>query len=69
MANFDALIKELRNERDRLDQAIAILNSLDGRAGRDPVARPKRKISAAGIARIRAAAKARWARVRAQRKK
>jgi hypothetical protein len=69
MANFDELIKELRRERDNLDKAIAVLNSLNAQPKRGAIARPKRHISPAGLARIRAAAKARWAKVRAQKKK
>jgi hypothetical protein len=100
MANLDAVVEELQHERDRIDQAIKILSSLDGNnlkgsqrvtmsaAARQRIsdaqkarwvkkkagaasgtARVKRRISPAGIARIRAAAKARWARVRAQKKK
>lgn len=72
MANFDGVIKELQAERGRLDQAIAVLTSLNGGTpgkSMSGTVRPKRHISAAGITRIRAAAKARWARVRAQKKK
>lgn len=69
MANLDAIIDELQQERDRLDKAIAVLSSLIGQAKRAPGNRPKRHISAAGIARIRAATKARWAKVRAEKKK
>lgn len=72
MTNLDGVVKELQEERDRLDQAIAILNSLNGNPRQRVVTatrRPKRRISPAGIARIRAAAKARWAKVRAEQKK
>ena len=100
MANLDAVVEELQHERDRIDEAIKILISLDRNnlkgsqrgtmsaaarrsisdaqkarwvkkkaGGASGAARVKRRISPAGIARIRAAAKARWARVRAQKKK
>jgi hypothetical protein len=100
MANLDAVVKELQHERDRIDEAIKVLISLDGNnlkgsqrgtmsaaarrrlsdaqkarwaknkaGGESGTARVKRRISPAGIARIRAAAEARWARVRAQKKK
>lgn len=98
MTNLESILHELREERDRLDKAIAALSSLDDRGaatgGRfSPAARkrmslaqkarrareqgeapggklkPRRKMSAAGRARIAAAAKARWARWRAGKKK
>jgi hypothetical protein len=60
MVNLDGVIKELQQERDRLDQAIAILLPLNGNrrtATATGIQRPTRTISPAGIARIRAAAK------------
>ncbi|MGO9245869.1 MAG: hypothetical protein ACLPT4_05325 [Verrucomicrobiia bacterium] len=57
-----------RRELEKLDLAIRALTSLHG----NPVgagARRKPKISAAGIARIRAAQKARWAKIRAAQNK
>lgn len=103
MANLDPIVKQLQQERDRLDKAIAALTSLDETRSQKPqrrtmsasarrriaaaqrkrwarqkktaqnvsviAGRKHRKISAAGIARIRAAAKARWDTVRAAKKK
>jgi len=68
----DQVIAYLKSERDRLDGAIAALeggapashkqtDNVVAKRGR----RGRRKISAAGLARIRAAQKARWAKVRA----
>lgn len=74
----ESILSELRQERARLDTAIAALEGLDGIATRTP-GRPKggaafdfgankpprrgrRRFSAAGRARIAAAAKAMWAR-------
>jgi hypothetical protein len=76
------ILTDLRAERDRIIQAIAALESLDSagsipaRRGRPPitasVAQPtpkrggRRRMSAAGRARIAAAAKAMWARRKKQ---
>jgi hypothetical protein len=71
--NLQKIVAELRAERDRLDKAIAALNgvSTQPRRGRPPKAvqtsvRPKRRrrMSAAGRARIAAAQRARWAKVK-----
>jgi hypothetical protein len=73
------ILSDLRNELERIEQAIAALEALDGTATPKP-AQPKgsasefgankptgrgRGISPAGRARIAAAAKARWAKLRA----
>jgi len=67
MANLAGVVQQLRKERDqaartleRLDAALAALNG--GSHGRRTGTR--RKISAAGRARIAAAQRARWAKVR-----
>ena len=67
MSNLDTVVKELQQERDRIDNAIEVLTSLNSGA---PKASPKRTMSAAARRRIAAAQKARWARQRsaAQRK-
>jgi hypothetical protein len=67
MANLAGVVQQLRKERDRaartVEQLDAALAALDGDSyGRRTGAR--RKISAAGRARIAAAQRARWARVR-----
>jgi hypothetical protein len=68
------ILAQLKAERDKaahqlnaLDTAIGALSGLN-RGGRGSVARPRRRISAAGRARIAAAARARWARVKGQQK-
>jgi hypothetical protein len=63
MANLDLVIKELRQERDRIDDAIKVLASLNGNAsGKSSV----RTLSAAARQRISAAQKARWAKVKSK---
>jgi hypothetical protein len=80
--NTTQILIDLRLHRDRLDQAIGALETLDGRgAGLSAVdgidisdrtvgtkSGRGRKMSAEGRARIAAATKARWARSRAQNK-
>jgi len=72
--DLEQVIAFLKSERDRLDGAIAALEGGSPRAtvssvrpGPKPGAMKgkRRKISAAGLARIRAAQKARWAKARA----
>jgi hypothetical protein len=59
MMNIDRILSELRSERDRLDQAIAVLQGVSKApsTGR----RVRRSMSAAARARISKAMKARWA--------
>src|SRR5882724_2393328 len=57
------------NLKERIDDLQEQLNALLGAAAATesaPPARKKRRMSAAGRARIRAAAKARWARIRGE---
>src|SRR4051812_43761031 len=63
MANLNAILTELQQERDRLEQAIAALTSLN-----HSTPRPSRghTMSAAARRRISAAQKARWAKVKAK---
>jgi hypothetical protein len=73
MAGIGDTIRQLESELQRVQgEASKIsdaLKALKGVAGKSRAAAPaKRKISAAGIARIRAAQKARWAKVRAAQK-
>jgi hypothetical protein len=63
MSNFDAVLINLRQERDRISQAIAALEGVSGNGSRRALS-GKRTISAAGRARIAAAQRARWAKVR-----
>jgi hypothetical protein len=67
-----ALLSQLKTERDRIDKAIAALESLDGSR---PTAAPtkggrrgRRPMSAAARKRIAAAQKKRWAAVKAAKK-
>lgn len=79
MANISGVVTQLRQERDRLsreldrlDNAIAALGHIDGRHNNRRGAatrrgrRPHRKLSAAARARIAAAQRARWAKVKAR---
>lgn len=66
MATLAGVVQQLRRERDRaaetVEQLDAALAALTGVSGKRTGAR--REISAAGRARIAAAQRARWARVR-----
>jgi hypothetical protein len=59
MPNFDAVIRELRKQRDRLDTAIQALIPLG--SGTQASTRTGRTMSAAARAKIVAAQRARWA--------
>lgn len=61
MANLGAVVKELQQERDRIDAAIKVLASLNGGT---PTQSRGRTMSAAARRRISAAQKARWAKVK-----
>ncbi len=68
MANFAGVLKELKQERDRLNQVIQIIDNLVGRVRpgiRTGLRRPKRVLSAAARRKISLAQKARWAKTRA----
>jgi hypothetical protein len=72
MANFAGVLKELQQERSRLDQVIQVIGTLAGRnrtAIRIKPRRPKRTLSIAARRKIAAAQRARWARVRAKQMK
>jgi len=63
--NLDQILGELRNERDRLDRAIAALDGIStGKAVTRRGRRGGRHLSAAARARIAAAQRARWAKLR-----
>jgi len=60
----EAIIRELEAERDRLNQAIAALQSSHGKHGRTASGNPdgrRRHLSAAARKRISNAMKKRWA--------
>lgn len=61
MADIQAIVKELQSERARIDAAIKALQGMDGVSARQG---KRRKMSAAGRARIAAAQRARWAKIR-----
>ena|SRR5215471_1323229 len=61
MANLEAVVKELRLERTKLDKAIAALTSLDGTGNKTS---QRGTMSVAARRRIAAAQRARWARQR-----
>jgi hypothetical protein len=69
MSNFDSVLANLRQERNRLNNAIAALEGLNGSNGSATRQKPKRKFSAAGLARIAAAQRKRWALIRGKGKK
>jgi hypothetical protein len=69
LRGLSAIVSQLRNERTNLvnqlrhvDAALSVLGKLEG--GRF-YTEPRRTLSAAGRARIAAAARARWAKIRA----
>ena len=70
MANIAEMVKELQQERDRLDQAIAALAALAGTtrtsSARGAASGPRRTLSAAARRKVSLAQKARWAKLRAQ---
>ena len=58
MTDLDAVLATLKQERDKLDRAIAVLSGLTGNSGGGG---GRRKLSAAARERIAAAQRARWA--------
>ncbi len=54
------ILADLRDERDRIDNAIASIEAISSDGSRPPSPKPRR-LSAAGRKRISEAAKARWA--------
>jgi hypothetical protein len=73
MANFSALVKQLKKERDLVERHLSGLNAAlaafaNVYRGKTKPAPKRRKMSAAARSRIAAAQKARWAKVRAKQK-
>jgi hypothetical protein len=69
MANLENALQELRTERkqaqlhvEKLDQAISVIESLNGSGTSPDTNQPKRIISAASRRKMALAQKARWAR-------
>jgi len=73
MADFRAILKQLEQERDRLDAAIKAIGGISsdgiGSARTTSGRRGRRRMSAAGRARIAAAQRARWAKKRGRKTK
>jgi hypothetical protein len=70
MSNLTGALQELRAERSRaqsqvekLDQAISVIESLDGTGTSEKINQPKRIISADSRRKMALAQKARWARL------
>ena len=70
MATIGEIVKELRQERDRLNEAIVALAPLAGttinRLTRSGAAGQRRTLPAAALRKVSLAQKARWARLRAE---
>ena len=64
MVDLGAVVAQLKAERAKLDKAIAALSGVTGKSGGGG----GRTLSAAARARIAAAQRARWAKVRAKKK-
>jgi hypothetical protein len=71
MANLENALQELRAERraaqlqvEKLDQAISVIESLNGSGMARNASQPKRIISAASRRKMAQAQKARWAKTR-----
>ena len=72
MANFSAIVKELKKERDRVEQQLSGLNAALAAfagvyRGTAKPTRNRRKMSAKSRVKIAAAQRARWAKFRAKR--
>ena len=73
MANVSSIVKQLKAERDRVEKQLsgmdAALRAFVGvYGGNGQPSRKRRKMSAKGRAKIAAAQRRRWAKVRAARK-
>jgi hypothetical protein len=73
MAHLENALQQLRAERreaqlhvEKLDQAITVIESLNGSGSSHATSQPKRIISAASRRKMALAQKARWAKVRKQ---
>ena len=73
MVNVSGIVRELKKERERMERRLSGLNAAISAftgvySGAKPTRKP-RKLSAKGRANIIAAQKARWAKVKATKKK
>jgi hypothetical protein len=71
MANLSGIMKQLKKERDRVEQQLSGLNAAlaafaGAYRGTAKPGRKRRKMSAKSRAKIAAAQRARWAKVRAK---
>jgi hypothetical protein len=64
MADFGAIVAQLKAERAKLDRAIEALSGVAGKSGGGGT----RKLSAAARAKIAAAQRSRWAKFKAKKK-
>jgi ABC-type transporter Mla subunit MlaD len=63
MTNLSAVVAQLKQERSKLDQAIAALSGIAGNSGGGGA---RRKLSAEARERIAAAQRKRWAKFKSQ---
>lgn len=72
MTDISGIVKQLKQEHDRIAQQLAGINTaiaaFSGLTGRSTPGRKRGTMSAAGRARIAAAQRARWAKVKRQKK-
>jgi hypothetical protein len=73
LANLSGIVKQLKKERDRVEQQMSALDAALATfagvyRGTAKPKRKRRKMSAKSRAKIAAAQRKRWAKVRAQRK-
>jgi hypothetical protein len=71
MENLNAIVKQLQEERNRIDAALKALTSLtstDHSSTTNTARPPKRRFSAATRRRMAAAQKARWAKLKSAKK-
>jgi hypothetical protein len=72
MGNMTGIVKQLKQERDRVEKQLSGLNAALAAfvgtyyGGKVKPTRKRRKLSAKALANIRAAQKKRWAKVRAK---
>jgi hypothetical protein len=72
LANLSGIVKQLKKERQRVEKQLSGLDAALGAFANvysgGKAARKRRKMSAKGLARIAAAQRARWAKVKGQQK-
>jgi hypothetical protein len=73
MGNMSRLVKQLKKERDRVEKQLSGLNAalsafVEVYSGKAKPTRKRRRLSAKGRAKIAAAQRARWAKLKATKK-